>query len=187
MTDHANPPAAPELSRPFAVDELGYDPVTVTVEASPAERTALAERFDLLELRSLTAQVRLRWRQRNRHLEAKGSLEAELVQTCVVSLEPVESRVTDEFRAEFLRGLETTAEIDLLLDPGDDDPPEPLDGPFVDLGELVAQHLSLAIDPYPRAPGVSFEDVQAALASEPEAERDSEHPFGKLAALRNRR
>ena len=187
MTAKPAQPKPPEFSRPFAVDELGFEPATVTLEASPSERAALALRFDLTDLRRLTAQVRVRWRQRNRHLEVTGELQADLVQTCVVSLEPVEAHVADSFRAEFLRGLPATAEVDLLLDPGDDDPPEPLDGPLVDLGELVAQHLSLAIDPYPRAPGISFDAVQAKLepASDPEPEADN--PFRKLAALQQKR
>ena len=174
MTVEPGRPPAAELSRPFAVDELGFEPVTVTVDASPTERTALAARFDL------------RWRQRNRHLEISGDLEADLTQTCVVTLEPVEARLAESFRAEFLRGLTTTAEVDLLLDPGDDDPPEPLDGPLIDLGELVAQHLSLAIDPYPRGPGVSFDEVRASLKPVPEDDDLADNPFGKLAALQEK-
>lgn len=80
-----------------------------------------------------------------------------------------------------------TAEVDLLLDPGDDDPPEPLDGPLLDLGELVSQHLSLAVDPYPRAPGVSLEGIQEVVESTPDADGPPEGPFGKLAALQQKR
>lgn len=186
MTVEPGRPPAAELPRPFAVDELGFEPVTVTVDASPTERTALAARFDLVALHRLTARLRLRWRQRNRHLEISGDLEADLTQTCVVTLEPVEARLAESFHAEFLRGLTTTAEVDLLLDPGDDDPPEPLDGPLIDLGELVAQHLSLAIDPYPRAPGVSFDEVRASLKPVPEDDDLADNPFGKLAALQEK-
>ena len=186
MTAEPSRSPATELSRPFAVDELGFEPVTVTVEASPAECAALAARFDLAALHRLTARLRLRWRQRNRHLEISGELEADLTQTCVVTLDPVEAQLADSFRAEFLRGLTTPTEVDLLLDPGDDDPPEPLDGPLIDLGELVAQHLSLAIDPYPRAPGVSFDDVQASLNPATDADALTDSPFGKLAALQEK-
>ena len=185
MTTHSPDAPSPELSRSFAVDELGYEPAVMTVEATAAECAALAARFDLQDLRRLSAQLRLRWRQRSRHLEVTGSLEAELVQTCVVSLEPVESRINDRFRAEFVRGLETPAEVDLILDPGNDDPPEPLEGPVIDLGELVAQHLSLAIDPYPRADGVSLDDLKATLDSP--ADTAAENPFNKLAALQQKR
>ncbi len=187
MTRGATQPTAPEFSRPFAVDEVGFEPVTVTLEATPDETVALAGRFDLVELRRLTAQVQVRWRERGRHLEVSGDLQADLVQTCVVSLEPVEAQIRDSFRAGFQRGLAPTAEVDLLLDPGDDDPPEPLDGPLLDLGELVSQHLSLAVDPYPRAPGVSLEGIQEVVESTPDADGPPEGPFGKLAALQQKR
>ncbi len=37
------------------------------------------------------------------------------------------------------------------------DAAEPFDGDAIDIGEAVAQQLALALDPYPRAPGVSLE------------------------------
>ena len=39
----------------------------------------------------------------------------------------------------------------------DHDPPEPIEAGAIDIGELVAQYLSLALDPHPRAPGASLD------------------------------
>ena len=39
------------------------------------------------------------------------------------------------------------------------DAPEPLSGNLLDVGEIVAEQLSLAADPYPRRPGAKLEDV----------------------------
>ena len=39
------------------------------------------------------------------------------------------------------------------------DLPEPLEGDKIDLGEIVAQFLSVSIDPYPRAPGATLENA----------------------------
>jgi hypothetical protein len=59
------------------------------------------------------------------------------------------------------------------------DPPDELVGDFVDLGSITAEFLALALDPYPRKPGISFESPQAADV------RDS--PFARLAELRPRK
>ena len=78
-----------------------------------------------------------------------------MVQSCVVTLAPVRSEITEEIDVEFGGGAGTEKEIDLSDEAAE--PPEPLEGDRIDLGELVAQHLSVAIDPYPRAPGANLE------------------------------
>jgi uncharacterized metal-binding protein YceD (DUF177 family) len=57
----------------------------------------------------------------------------------------------------------------------DDDPPDEIEGGVVDLGAYVVEHLALALDPFPRKPGVEFE--APAQESEPS-------PFAALARLK---
>jgi hypothetical protein len=67
------------------------------------------------------------------------------------------------------------------------DAPEPLAGPILDVGEIVAEQLSLAADPYPRRPGVKLEDVMPKLRGPARLARDQRrHPFAGLAALRDK-
>ena len=78
------------------------------------------------------------------------------------------------------------AEADVDVDALEDGPPEPVIDDKVDLGEAIAQHLALAIDPYPRAEGVSLASVMSALedmASEPMTENG---PFAALAKLKQK-
>ncbi|MEM6491718.1 MAG: DUF177 domain-containing protein, partial [Pseudomonadota bacterium] len=58
------------------------------------------------------------------------------------------------------------------------DAPEPVDGDAIDLGELAAQALSLALDPHPRAPDAPDD------ASYAEADSAPPSPFAKLAVLK---
>ena len=103
---------------------------------------------------------------------ARGRFAATVVQQCVVTLEPVTNRVEGEIAQRFAPDVEPdTAEI--AFDALAEEPPEPLSGGAAELGELVVEHLALALDPYPRAPG-----AQAALPGE-----DGEGaatPFAKL-------
>jgi uncharacterized metal-binding protein YceD (DUF177 family) len=144
----------PEFSRPFAADRLGRAAVTETLVASPAERAVLAERLGLVELVQLSATVTLE-RALGGLIHAAGRFEADIVQTCVVSLVDFPSHVEDSFALDFGNApAELGSEIE--LDP-DYDPPEPIEGGIIDLGELVTQYLALSLEPHPRAPGAALD------------------------------
>jgi uncharacterized metal-binding protein YceD (DUF177 family) len=72
------------------------------------------------------------------------------------------------------------------------DAPEPLSGNMLDVGEIVAEQLSLAADPYPRRPGAKLEDVMPKPRKGEKAEMEAgkgeqrRHPFAGLAALRDK-
>jgi len=152
---------APEFSRPIAADRIGRDGYQVTIEAGPAERAALTARFGLVSVDALTARCRLR-QVAGGMIELTASFEATVTQLCVVTLEPFPARVADEFTQRYAldpQRLRKLADESELFDPDADDPPEALQEGGIDLGEAVAQHLSIALDPFPRAPGVTFEGV----------------------------
>jgi uncharacterized metal-binding protein YceD (DUF177 family) len=167
---------APEFSRPFPIDHVGPAWQSQHIAASPAERAALAARFELLDLPSLTAEVKLRRVRAGRYIEASLHIKAEVVQSCVLSLEPVAAAL-DESAIELYGpiGGGAAAAEEVLVDP---DSPEPIEGPSLDLGEIVAQHLALSLDPYPRAPGA------LGPAPEPGGPEERPSPFQGLAALK---
>lgn len=140
--------AASEFSRPVEISRLPADGTETTIAATPAECAALARRFSLLVLDRLEATLRLEW-VAGRLLRLEATLSAEVVQECVVTLEPVRSQVEDRFVLLYGPAAETN---DVMLREGDE-VLEPIVEGRIDLGEAVAQQLSLAIDPFPRAPG----------------------------------
>jgi len=150
--------------------------------ASDSERTALATRLGLAQLLSLEAALDLRaWR--GCGLEVEGVLKARVVQTCVVSLELMESAIEAPIRAQYLPAAMVPADspeaTEAALDPFAADPPELIpEGGRLDLGELVTQHLAVAIAPYPRRADAEF---AAHLEKAPAPEQG---PFAKLAALK---
>lgn len=158
-----------EFSRPVTLDHVPAGGQSLTLIASEAERTALAGRFGLLALVSFRGELQLRPAPEGRVL-VTGRLAAEVDQACVVSLEPVRQSVEEEVAWRLLPdGVEPTD--------GDDDPDDiPATAGIVDLGEALAQQLSLALDPYPRAPGAELPA---------EAGDGAAHgPFAALAKLR---
>lgn len=168
-------PRKPELSRPVVLERLGDDELW-EIEADARECAALAARFALLGVDRLRATIRLRRPKGGALIRGTGHLEAEVVQRCVVTLEPVHNRIDEDFTLFYTLKPEPEApqHHDIVVEAEAEDPPEPLPPGGLDLGEAVAQQLGIALDPYPRAPG-------AALPAEasPEAER----PAGPFAAL----
>ena len=89
-----------------------------------------------------------------------AELTADIVQDCVVTLEPVRSHIDRRIHREL--HLTATvrhrgdAGIALFQHAGEDDLPEEIDSLQYDLVAPLLEELALAIDPYPRAPGVEF-------------------------------
>lgn len=178
---------APEFSRRVIADTISTAGRTQPVEATEAERRALAERFDLYSIGSLTAQVRMR-RVRGEYVRVTGELTADVVQRCVVTLEPVPAHVQEDFETLFapdhLLPKEEDEEIEVTFSGGTEaDVPEAMDNGAIDIGELVAQHLSLALDPYPRKQGAAFQEIDDPYEV-PAAEPERPNPFAKLASLK---
>ncbi len=74
----------PELHRPLPVERVGPNGLDVTVEATPAECAALAERMNLPAIQRLVCTFHLSQLGLRRVL-ATGHLQAEVTQTCVVT------------------------------------------------------------------------------------------------------
>lgn len=156
--------STPEFSRPIAVEGLIADKTRhEVIEATPEECEALARRFDLRELSGFKASVNIRRVPGGTTVRVDGDFEAEVVQACVVSLLDVPSEIKAGFDAYF---TEDDVPEDEDLDFDSDiaaEFPEKIEGGIIDIGELVAQFLSLELPPYPRAPGVSLA-AQAQMA-----------------------
>lgn len=175
-----------EFSRIVDVEGLGEDELERRIEADERERKALARRFGLVSLEGLKATVRVQ-RLSGGAVRVRGDLEADVVQSCVVTLEPVAAHIAESFSVTFASEPEADLGAEVDLSPEGEDLPEPLAGGALDIGEAVAQHLALSLDPYPRAPGVTFEAAKYPSLAAQSAEKGKESgPFAALASLRKR-
>jgi uncharacterized metal-binding protein YceD (DUF177 family) len=180
----------PELSRPYSIVKISEDGEAFHFEATADERAALARRFDLVDLPALEAEGEILALDHGRRARVEGVIRARVVQTCVVTLDPVPAVVEDSF----VRTYTSTPmpppgiEQEMVLDLDAEDPPEPLEGGVIDVGEAVAETLGLALDPYPRAPGAVLGEGGAAAGQTPETpdgapENKRESPFSVLKGL----
>ena len=154
-------PAA-EFSRLVPLAGLTSGGYRQQIAAETAEREALAARFGLVALDRLSADVVLR-RQADGIILLDAAFEAAFVQSCVVTLEPVRGTLSERFTLRY--GPPGTAEADATATATAEDAVfEPLVGDFVDIGEAVAQELSLQLPPFPRL-------VEAAIEAGGETDR----------------
>jgi uncharacterized metal-binding protein YceD (DUF177 family) len=178
-----------EIERIVDLDRMGAGGTALDIVASDGERAALAKRFGFLGLPAFSARVTVD-RRPGGQVVVEGRLRGRIVQACVLTLDPVTQDLDDAFRLVFTKDLaeDRDAESGETVLSAQADAPEPLSGNLLDVGEIVAEQLSLAADPYPRRPGAKLEDVLpkprgGGRKGSPDQRR---HPFAGLAALRDK-
>jgi uncharacterized metal-binding protein YceD (DUF177 family) len=178
-----------EIERIVDVDRMGPNGAALEIAASESERTALAKRFGFLGLPAFSARVTVD-RRPGGQVVVEGRLRGRIVQACILTLDPVAQDLDEAFRLVFKQDLaeERDPESGEALVSAQADAPEPLTESLLDVGEIVAEQLSLAADPYPRKQGVRLEDVlpKSRKESRPGRHEQRRHPFAGLAALRDK-
>ena len=167
----------PEFSRPVRIDTLGAAPRALSIGANEEERAALARRFGLVGIERLSAEAALT--RSGEDVRAVGTLSAAVTQSCVATDRPVPEAVEERFEILFRPQPETAAEEEIELSESELDVVF-YDGASIDLGEAVAETMSLALDPYPRSPEAETALKQAGVKSEEEAA-----PASPLAGLKD--
>ena len=168
----------PPISRIFDLSTLSDAGAEVTIVATEEQRRQLAQWAGVAAVDHFEALVRLERRSANR-FDYEADLQADLVQSCVVTLEPVASPLRVEVsRALHLSKYPAKAKLSAdELSPTADDGPEEIHDSRYDLAGPLLEEFVLAIEPYPRAAGVAFEP--------PEERELAESPFAVLKAIKS--
>jgi uncharacterized metal-binding protein YceD (DUF177 family) len=167
----------PEFSRPVRVDTLGTATRELSIGADAAERDAIAARFGLLAVDRLAADLSLT--RNGDAVTATGTLKALVTQSCIATSEPVPAKLAEPFTILFRPHPDAAADEEIELSEGELDVTF-YDGASIDLGEAVAETLSLSLDPYPRCP-----DAEAALQAAGVLSEEQAKPPGALAGLKD--
>lgn len=176
------PAPTPPLVRRLLPTEVPPAGTHVVIEADAAARVALAGLAGALSVERMRADFDVKpWGRDGWSVD--GRVVAELTQACVVTLEPVTTRV-DETVALKLVPPEAMARYEEKLDDEggiDVDPaldlPEPIEDGMIDLGAIALEHFLVGVEPYPRKDGAEF-DAEASGVGEGRAELS---PFAALA------
>jgi uncharacterized metal-binding protein YceD (DUF177 family) len=146
----------------------------IDLVADPETRAAVAELAGVAGVPRLAAEFDVT-RYGRGGLRVVGRVAATVEQTCVVTLEPIESVIDEPIDLVFVPASAPSSEDAAEVEMASDAPDELVDG-AVDLGAIATEFLILGIDPYARKPDAVFEA--------PAVGDDSNHPFEALAALK---
>lgn len=178
------------VSFPVNVARLPQKGMPVRIDADATQREALAKTHGLEAVASFVANLLvISWKRNG--VRVSGTVKAEITQTCVVTLEPLEATIDEEVEGLFLpedsklgrQGFESGGEI--VLDVEGDDAPETFSGDYIDVGALSEEYFGLAIDPYPRKQGVQLGVGDADVEAEKDAAPDDWK--AKLSGLASRK
>jgi uncharacterized metal-binding protein YceD (DUF177 family) len=156
-----------------------------TLSPNMEERQAIAAWLRVQVVESLDATVHVKRRSED-HYAYDARFEAKLVQACVVTLEPVPAQLSGEFHRDFRVRPKASAKkrrhvedspAAVELSGLDDEESDWLDQHEIDLAAPVLEELTLALDPYPRAPGAEFDVL-------PEEAAIRDNPFAVLEKLK---
>ena len=172
MTMHDLPP--PEFSRPVDLARVGDG--HRRIDATEEERAALARRFGIVRIDRLEAELTVIVA--GSGATVTGRFSADIVQSCAVSGNDLPVHIDEPLVIRFIPEAEHVADEEIELSDDECDEIE-FTGTVIDLGEAVAQSLSLAIDPFATGPDADTVRQAAGLLDE-----QSAGPFAALAALK---
>jgi uncharacterized metal-binding protein YceD (DUF177 family) len=176
MSDQALP-----YTVPFELAGLSDRGAELSISPDATDRARIASWLEALEVPRLDATVRLS-HEGDDVYRYDADFVAEVVQACVVTLEPVPSRHTGRverhYRVVAKPSRRSSRDRDSEVEVGDDeDAPEVLSSTLLDVAAPILEEISLSLDPYPRAPGVTFEAPR-------DEDAGKENPFAVLAKLK---
>lgn len=173
----------PPFSSFYDLSSLPEKGAELAISPGSEERTRIAAWLNIESVEGLKASVKLTRAAAGRFFY-HAHFDAEVVQACVVTLEPVPSHLSQDFE----RSYELAPTISrssrrrnepavVALNQEDEDAPEFVDSPVIDIAAPILEELSLALDPYPRREGVAF--------AQPEPEESApNNPFAILKKLK---
>ena len=152
----------------------------VRVAADETQRHAIAEALQIEGVDALTAELVVKPVGAEAY-SARGELVASVVQTDVVTLDPIRQEVTEPIDLTLVPEATDSARGKLaapLIENEETDERDVYRNGRIDIGAIVFEHLALALDPYPRAANTEFSGhIEDDPATAPSA-------FAALAALK---
>jgi len=170
--------AAAPIQRIYNLGDLSEAGYEKTVTGTAAELKRIAELEGVEAVTNFEGRVTLK-RLAQKRFSFEADLNADVLQRCVVTLEPVKTHISRHISRmlHYFPGRYDERGGVVSLSATDDDGPEEVDSLKFDLAGPLLEEFSLAVDPYPRAPGVEFQ-----LPQDEPAKPDN--PFAILKALK---
>lgn len=158
--------------------------LTIKIEADERERIALRDFHELQDVTSFKADLQIvPWKKDG--VRVRGTVKAAIVQSCIVTWEPVDAIIDAEVDTLFVPEHSKLARLpvdengELIISADGPDIPETFSGDMLDAGAIAEEFFELAIDPYPRKEGVPDQPIEVTFGEDNETEKPV-NPFASL-------
>jgi hypothetical protein len=170
----------PPWSEPVPVVQIPDTGLARDIEANAQQKQGMAELGGILGVERVRAELLL-VPVKGGTVHVTGRVFGRLSQSCVVTLDPIESDFDEPIDLVFapasqIRDLAESVDDNIESEDDTPDPPEPIEHGAIDLGKLATDAMFLGLDPYPRKPDAVFAPLIEPVAAE-------EHPFAALKSL----
>lgn len=174
------------LSYQVSVQRLPQKGLNVKIEADKKERDAMRDFHELEDVKFFKADLQVvPWKKDG--IRVRGKVQAEIVQACVVTLEPIETRIDTDIDTLFVPENSRLARLpldengELIISADGPDIPETFSGDKLDVGAIAEEFFELAVDPYPRKEGVeAAPPLVVDVGSDDEEDVKPANPFAAL-------
>ncbi len=167
----------------YRVADLSQNrPTRFKIEPDSSALKEIAEALDLVDLRKLRFEGQIAAAGK-RDFKVTGDLGATVVQSCVVSLEPVTTRVDTDVTILFTKDYEAPDVEEFEMT--DEENTEPM-GEEIDVMSILQEGLALALPQYPRADNAELSETAYTEPGKKAMTDEDARPFAGLAALRDK-
>ena len=182
-----------EFSRVQGLEAITKSGTIIEIEATDDERARLAHRFAIPSIAHLKAKCALKKQSQKERGDYKllVQMDAEVSQRCVMTLEEVSESINEEFLIIFQIDQtdddENVQSREVDIDVEEDDI-EIIKNTEIDIGEFIAEYLSLSLNPYPRQENVHGRELGVKILSEDEVsvQTEKKNPFSVLKELKHK-
>ncbi len=174
----------------WAVSSLGNGKQQFSLSLPEDCMVELADFLDIVAVKDINCDLVIKHQDGQHLVHVHGDINANIVQECAHSLEPISVNIKEEFDSYFAdcdqavpfskakKELFSKYGVEDLPVLDEEEDPEPIVNGKIDLGGVIVQFLSLSIDPYPHN-----EDNPSSFEKDDEEQKDSsarENPFAAL-------
>lgn len=176
-----------DFSFTLAVEDIQAEPKVYSLKALNRQLVDITERFKLVALSSFCAEVSVNSDAKAKAIWIRGVITADLIQQCVVTLGDVPEQIEENFELMLVSPemAEKLDENEVYLDAEAPDY-DAFEGSVLPIGEIVAQTLSVLMDPYPKQQGAEIKVPNGQGVSVNENLEEKPNPFSVLSKLRDK-
>jgi len=171
-------------SHPLQVADLPKNRVRVfSLDLDPKELALIAQELGIIELRKMRFEGELAYNDQG-EIVLSADLGITATQACVVTLEPVKTRIDEKITRRFSPQIVEREEEHQMLE-DEDENIDPL-GSVIDLGLVLTESIALNLQDFPRVEGAELSQKTFAEPGIVPLQDEDTKPFASLAALKEK-